>query len=728
MARPLWIVGTTFFLTLWLSAQLPWTITVLLSALAFLFFLLTLLFRPLRRSKSVQAALLSAAAAFCVFACKEALVTQPLQARAGQTVEATFTVLEEPTADRPERWTIQITEGALPEGTKLYLWAPPAALDADAFMQARGELTLSSLSSYPFAAKADGIGLQAAPAGELTVLETPRPWRAALADFRTAVRLHARGELSGDVGALVQGICFGYTGQLSDAVTERFRRAGVSHLLAVSGLHTAILAQALLGLLRLLRVPRRLAAGLTMGGVAGFMWIVGAQPSVLRAGAMCLLTLLGMTLHRAADARNSLGFAVLVIALCNPYAVYDVGLLLSFASTAGLLLLYPVLQRGLRRAAYRRRAPDARAPWWLRPAEAAALSVAAIIPTLPILAACFGELSVYAPLSNLLTVFPSTLLMLCGCAATLLSAVPFLGFAAQGLFFVAGVLARYLLLVTDGVSRLPLATVSMRDTYLLVWLAAAFVLVGAGWHWLRWTGVRRGLALACNVLLLGVLAHTIVLRGVTTVTVLDAGDNAAVLLEKDGHTAVVASGDSLNLLDKMEWELRSRGVRKLDFLLLPNLEDEALRGLPGFVQAMPVDCLLTPAAGTYADIAQAVAPRRLVLEETGTVMFWADAAANWRADGWVRLTFGDTALLLCPSDGDARTLPEHWRHNQALLFTKTPPLYAAALSAQHGVLCCGTEVLPYVSKGVPWGAYPIALPAQEGAVELQTRGKGDISR
>ena len=78
MARPLWIVGTTFFLTLWLSAQLPWTITVLLSALAFLFFLLTLLFRPLRRSKSVQAALLSAAAAFCVFACKEALVTQPL--------------------------------------------------------------------------------------------------------------------------------------------------------------------------------------------------------------------------------------------------------------------------------------------------------------------------------------------------------------------------------------------------------------------------------------------------------------------------------------------------------------------------------------------------------------------------------------------------------------------------------------------------------------------------
>lgn len=139
-------------------------------------------------------------------------------------------------------------------------------------------------------------------------------------------------------------MCTGDKTALSPDVTFGFRQAGLSHLLAVSGLHMAILAQAVLGLLRFLRVPRRWAALGAAGVVVPFMLLTGMTPSVVRSGVMCLVLLAGQLLRRRADSRNSLGFALLLLVLPNPYVVLDVGLQLSFAATVGLVALGPWMQ------------------------------------------------------------------------------------------------------------------------------------------------------------------------------------------------------------------------------------------------------------------------------------------------------------------------------------------------------------------------------------------------
>ena len=98
----------------------------------------------------------------------------------------------------------------------------------------------------------------------------------------------------------------------------------------------------MLGILTACRLPKRFAAGLTMAGVLCFMALTGFVPSVMRSGIMLLFYLGSQVMRRNADSINSLGLAVFLLGLANPYAAADTGLLLSFSATLGLLLFPPL--------------------------------------------------------------------------------------------------------------------------------------------------------------------------------------------------------------------------------------------------------------------------------------------------------------------------------------------------------------------------------------------------
>ena len=97
-------------------------------------------------------------------------------------------------------------------------------------------------------------------------------------------------------------------GSLSEEAQDAFGLSGVSHLIAVSGLHMAILSQAVMSLLKKLRIPRCPAALLTMAGVCAAIW--RWLDSALRwcgRGVLCLVVLLGSCVRRRSDSLNSIG-------------------------------------------------------------------------------------------------------------------------------------------------------------------------------------------------------------------------------------------------------------------------------------------------------------------------------------------------------------------------------------------------------------------------------------
>lgn len=144
-----------------------------------------------------------------------------------------------------------------------------------------------------------------------------------------------------DVSALIKALVTGNRDGLTDSYTTSLQRTGLSHVVAVSGMHLAFLAGVLS---MLLGKGKRTAALISLPVIGLFVLIAGSTPSVVRSAVMITLLQLAPLLGRERDDFTALAFALLVILIHNPYAAANVGLQLSFGAVAGILLFSSNLQ------------------------------------------------------------------------------------------------------------------------------------------------------------------------------------------------------------------------------------------------------------------------------------------------------------------------------------------------------------------------------------------------
>lgn len=682
MKRPLFVTGFAFGGCLLAARLMGFHAALIATAIGALLFLLALIMRSLRGKTALLAALLSAVAAFSIFAAREHLVMRPLQRLNGHTVSATVWLTDELAVyDGATLYSARVMAGELPANTRL-LWLVQDGEDApELYNLAEADFFLAATDDY----RADGLYLRGW-AGDWTVsITSERPWNAPLTAWRKSVMAHVDEKADGEVAGLIRAVCFGDKSGLSMETRDAFSAAGLSHLTAVSGFHMSVIALGFFGLLCLLRVKRRLAAVLSLPLPLLFAALTGFSYSALRAGFMCLLVMLAAVARRRADAQNSLGGAMLLLLLIDPNAIYDLGFLLSVASTLGIVC---TMRWG--------KPPAEDAPPPKRAAEslwaAVRVTLTATAATLPIIALTFGRLSVLSPVSNLLGEPAASVIVVCGCVGTLLQSVPWLSFLASPLFLAAGLAARFLLWWAKWVASLPMAVWWLDRPYLLLWACAVPFALWLGWQLLRGRGLRLTAMLLVVALCAATLAHTLGMRGVTTLTMTDFSNGCALLLSRDGHHGLVLSGER-------GWEtenfLTQQGIDRLDFVLYT--KSETL---------------------TTAD------ERTLPLGQCAAATFWDDSTATLQ-DGWLTLTIGGTRVLLCPAAGDAAALTPDEQMASLLIFDHAPPAHVTALAAGEAVVCCGAAEMNAVTKALPWGSYPIAVTADETVV-LHTRGQGNI--
>jgi competence protein ComEC len=262
---------------------------------------------------------------------------------------------------------------------------------------------------------------------------------------------------------LLAGFLLGDTRGMSPETTARFRNAGLSHLVAVSGENLAFvlaLASPFLG-----RMPR---AGRLIGGVAVivvFGTMTRWEPSVLRAATMAVLALLARYSGRPASAARLLALGAGLLLLVDPFLLHSVGFELSCAACAGIAFLGPLVTARLR-------GPD-----WFR--EALGTTFAAQLGVAPVQIPIFGTLPLVALPANVL-------------AAPLVGPITVLGLVSSAVADLFGprsspgrlvalpvlVLLRALEAVAANAARIPLA-IDGRDLFLLGAVAA---LVGAAFR------------------------------------------------------------------------------------------------------------------------------------------------------------------------------------------------------------------------------------------------------
>ncbi len=142
-----------------------------------------------------------------------------------------------------------------------------------------------------------------------------------------------------DVGGLLCALLLGDRTMLPKGLQLDFSRIGISHILALSGMHLAILAIGLSRFLQFLKLNKKLATVITIVFTAFYMAITGFSVSVTRAGIMLIISSLLYLLAGTKDSLTSLCIAVSVICILQPYAVYDLSLWLSAFATLGIVVM-----------------------------------------------------------------------------------------------------------------------------------------------------------------------------------------------------------------------------------------------------------------------------------------------------------------------------------------------------------------------------------------------------
>jgi competence protein ComEC len=275
----------------------------------------------------------------------EALAADPLAGAIGRPLESTATV----TGDwrgLPPRWAAEARLGG-GEAVLLRLSAgrpPPRG----SILAVEGTLRRPDppRNGYDEAALLARRGIRAVLQADAW---TPVGRRGGVAGALDAVRERSlrayRPAGTDDPGRLLGALALGADETLSLRARDTFRQSGLAHLLAVSGSNVALLAALVLVAAWVVGAGRALAQGVAILAIAAYVGVVGASPSVVRAGVAGGLAAAAWLLSRPVDRWHLFAAGMAVLLLHNPFNALDAGFQLSFAAVAAILLAVPPLTR-----------------------------------------------------------------------------------------------------------------------------------------------------------------------------------------------------------------------------------------------------------------------------------------------------------------------------------------------------------------------------------------------
>jgi competence protein ComEC len=294
--------------------------------------------------------------------------------------------------------------------------------------------------------------------------------------------------------AVAAGMLLGLKASIPDQTYNTFAQTGTVHMLVVSGWHLSLVAALFMGIAAQFRLGRGATFWVALAGIWLYALFVGATPTVLRAAIMASLIVLASSTERQTEPWTLLLAACLGLSLWNPHILWDLGFQLSVLATASLFAFSQPVKSWLEHWPLLRWS-EAR---FITDTLSATLAVQVLV--LPLIVYHFGNLSLIAPLANVLIVPMVPFAMMLGALAlvvnllaAVLAAVPLLApladWLAYGLWLLAWLPFAAMTEAARLLSDLPWAAVRL-PTFPLWVLLTYYALLVSAWAWRRWAAMQ----------------------------------------------------------------------------------------------------------------------------------------------------------------------------------------------------------------------------------------------
>lgn len=385
---------------------------------------------------------------------------------------------------------------------------------------------------------------------------------------------------------------------LDKNIKKLYSENGIAHIMAISGVHVAIIGMTLYGFLRKLRIGRLISGTFSIAIIILYGIMTGMSSSTERAVIMLILSIAAEYFGRKTDAPTSMGFAMIIMVLGNPYVILDAGFQLSFAAITGVTVVAPQLRKLLRmfkcfiKEADEKKKQKHKKIMSLRKMiikliDALVVGIASFITTTPVIIYYYYQFPPYSILINLI-VIPLVSLIVGGSILVVLNGLFFTGAAVVMTYPVRLILFgyKYLCIFASGLPGASVLVGHISIGMVFVYYLSV-VLIFAILRMIRIGKTERGgpilYLMLATVLFLTVVYEVYSYDKSLKIVYMDVGQGDGVLLRTSGHGGILIDGGSSSNKRVGEYVmvpvLKYYGVSEVEYAFVSHGDVDHVSGL-----------------------------------------------------------------------------------------------------------------------------------------------------
>ncbi|WWR16955.1 DNA internalization-related competence protein ComEC/Rec2 [Lachnospiraceae bacterium JLR.KK008] len=369
----------------------------------------------------------------------------------------------------------------------------------------------------------------------------------------------------GEDGGVMRAMLLGDKTALSAERKNLYQQGGISHILAISGLHISFLGMGLYGILKKTGVPVGIAVFIASVFLFSYVTMTGSSPSSCRAAMMIAFCLAADLLGRSYERMTALSVSALLLVARQPLLLGQSGFLLSYGAITGLELVCPILT-GL---------------WENRIARIFFAGASIFFVTLPVMLTSFYEIPVYSFFLNLYVIPLMGVVIALGLLSLLagLFSIPL----ARAIFYPV----HLLLILFDGGCRL---TGSLPGDLWVMGAPSVMQIVIYCMMLATFCMMKKYMTKPCALLLLAGAVWVIKapLPSADTMTMLDVGQGDGIVIQSSDGTTMLIDGGSSSEKELAQYTLlpylKSQGIRRLDYVFLSHMDADHTNGIEALIQ------------------------------------------------------------------------------------------------------------------------------------------------